>query len=142
MWGEWILWGAIAALLCAGAITDVRFRRVPDMISYAVILLGGGFAILQNEVFWLHFTGGLCAFLFLGIPAFLGQGIGGADVKLSAGLGLFWGFPDILEVLLTSFLLGIVFWGAARCMGKRKDQTIPLVPFMGIAHIVFWIMFV
>ncbi len=135
-----MVWGILGFLLLAGAVTDVRTRTVPNWVSCSVIALGGLMMILDFQAILGHLTGGLCAFLLLGVPAMLGKGIGGGDVKLALGLGLFWGFPDILTLLLSAFALSLLFWGVARLLGKMLHATIPLVPFLCAGHILFGVM--
>ena len=118
-------------MMVAGA-WDAITRRVPDLISYSIVALGFVWGLLSDLPLPLWIGGGVAAFLLLGIPAILGKGIGGADVKIGVGLGFFFGFPDVLGVLLLSFLLGLFVW-----LLRRRNKTIPLVPYMLFAGVVY-----
>ncbi|MBP3392690.1 MAG: prepilin peptidase [Clostridia bacterium] len=118
-------------MMVAGA-WDAITRRVPDLISYSIVALGFVCGLLSDIPWLLWIGGGVAAFLLLGIPAILGKGIGGADVKIGVGLGFFFGFPDVLGVLLLSFLLGLFVW-----LLRRQNSEIPLVPYMLIAGVVY-----
>ncbi|MBI2593430.1 prepilin peptidase [Candidatus Daviesbacteria bacterium] len=92
------------------------------------------------------FSGALMA-LVLGVFFYLlilitrGKGMGGGDLKLGVFLGLVFGFPYALVVLMLSFLLGSVFGVGLILAGKKKfGQTIPFGPFLSLAGIIsiFW----
>lgn len=70
-----------------------------------------------------------------------GKGMGGGDLKLGVFLGLAFGFPYSLVVLMLSFLLGSIYGIGLIALGRKKfGQTLPFGPFMSIAGIivVFW----
>lgn len=70
-----------------------------------------------------------------------GRGMGGGDLKLGVFLGLAFGFPYSLVVLMLSFLLGSVFGLGLILIGQKKfGQTIPFGPFMSLAGlgVIFW----
>ena len=67
--------------------------------------------------------------------------MGGGDLKLGVFLGLAFGFPYSLVVLMMSFLLGSIYGIGLIALGKKKfGQTLPFGPFMSIAGIIviFW----
>lgn len=126
----WLAGLMLLLMILAGA-WDICTRHVPDWISFGVVLVGfvyGGLSLPWP--LWLG--GGVAAFLFLGIPAMLGKGMGGADVKIGVGLGFFFGFPQVLGVLCLSFILGLFIW-----VLRRQNATIPLVPYMLLAGVVY-----
>lgn len=70
-----------------------------------------------------------------------GRGMGGGDLKLGVFLGLAFGFPYALVVLMLSFLLGSIFGVGLIIFGRKKfGQTLPFGPFMSLAGIIviFW----
>ena len=70
-----------------------------------------------------------------------GRGMGGGDLKLGVFLGLAFGFPYALVVLMLSFLLGSIFGVGLILFGRKKfGQTLPFGPFMSLAGIIviFW----
>lgn len=92
------------------------------------------------------FSGALMAlllglFFYVLIVLTRGKGMGGGDLKLGVFLGLVFGFPYALVVLMLAFLLGSVFGIGLILAGKKKfSQTIPFGPFLSLAGIisVFW----
>lgn len=70
-----------------------------------------------------------------------GKGMGGGDLKLGVFLGLAFGFPYSLVVLMLSFLLGSIFGLGLIFFGRKKfGQTLPFGPFLSISGliVVFW----
>lgn len=127
-----LLAGLMLLLMLIGGAWDIVTRRVPDLISYGVVSVGFVCGLLSDLPWLLWIGGGVAAFLLLGIPAISGKGMGGADVKIGVGLGFFFGFPEVLGVLCLSFLLGLFVW-----LFRRRNSTIPLVPYMLFAGVVY-----
>lgn len=127
-----LLAGLMLLLMMVAGAWDAVTRRVPDLLSYSIVALGFVCGLLSDLPLPLWLGGGVAAFLLLGIPAMLGKGIGGADVKIGVGLGFFFGFPDVLGVLCLSFLLGLFVW-----LLRRRNSEIPLVPYMLFAGVVY-----
>lgn len=93
-----------------------------------------------------HLIGALAAggsFLLLAIIAkkILGRdALGGGDIKLAAGIGLFLGWRRaLLTVLLASLTASIVLLLAARRNGDEKGKEYPFGPFLtaGFAFAIF-----
>ncbi len=80
-------------------------------------------------------------FFYILIVLTKGKGMGGGDLKLGVFLGLAFGFPYSLVVLMLSFLLGALFGlGLIILRLKKFGQTIPFGPFLSLAGIItlFW----
>ena len=82
----------LAAFLCASVYTDLRWRKVPNAVVLAAVLLGallravyGGMAGLAEG------AAGLLAGLLLLVIPFAAGGIGAGDVKVLAVVGLYEG---------------------------------------------------
>lgn len=70
-----------------------------------------------------------------------GRGMGGGDLKLGVFLGLTFGFPNSLLVLMLAFLMGSVVGILLLLFGKKKfGQTIPFGPFLSVGGLIalFW----
>ncbi|MDE0058709.1 MAG: prepilin peptidase [Defluviicoccus sp.] len=109
----WLVeWGA-CALFIAGAITDLRWRRVPNTIP---VLLIGLFAlhaaigqVRPSGALWTHLAIGLIL-LCLGFALYLTGRFGAGDAKLIAVAGLWVGPVD-----LSLFLFGIALGAFTLC---------------------------
>jgi prepilin peptidase CpaA len=101
--------GLIAGLVCvlaAAAIMDLRFRRIPNSLTVAALLV----ALLGRAVFGLDFLVGGMAGACLGmvtlLPLFAMGGIGGGDAKLLIAVGAFLGPQGFIVALLATAIAG------------------------------------
>ena len=107
------LWGAVlAGLLLTLSYVDLREFRLPDVLTFPLIILG----FVQS-----HFTADLTASLIgaaIGYAAFVGiaaafkkirgiDGLGRGDAKLLAAGGAWTGWTGLPLIVLTASVLGI-----------------------------------
>src|SRR5712691_11854982 len=97
---------AVAVAVCA-AISDVKERRIPNLLTYPALVAG---LLLQGI---LHGWRGLLAsggggLLFGGVFLlfYLVRAMGAGDVKLAAALGCIVGSSAVLPVMLATALAG------------------------------------
>ncbi len=98
------------------AYTDWTKRIIKNYITFPVIILGFIYALITKN------PAGLWGFVFaIGILGFmyLKNGIGGGDVKLAGAFGVWFGFPNILYVLLIGSILSFIY-GAITLARKGK----------------------
>ena len=96
-------------------------------------------SILSAQPLYNGVLAALILALFFGGLIFFtkGRGMGGGDFKLSIFIGLAFGIPDSLMVIMLSFILGSVVGIALLLFGKKRfGQTIPFGPFMSLAGIL------
>ena len=113
------------ALTCAiiAAITDVRERRIPNLLTGPAILFGlllhltlGGFAQLG----WSLLAGLTAGGIFL--LFFIAGGMGAGDVKLIAAIGCISGISSVRELLVATVIIGAVFaLGLALARGRMTQ---------------------
>jgi prepilin peptidase CpaA len=120
-----LLWILAAAFALTAGLTDLRWRRIPNWLTYPAIpiaillhwLVAGGHAAL------LSLEGAALGLAIL-LPFVLLRSLGGGDWKLIGGLGAFFGRPKLFEVLVYTLLingvmaLGLVIWK------RRLGQTL------------------
>lgn len=106
------------------AYTDWKTRYLYDYITIPVFLLGLLFAVLTGNV-KASLIGFALAFGMMFFLALRG-GIGGGDVKLSGALGIWFGFPNIMYVLLIGSILAFIY-GSYNLIrkGKWKEKMQP-----------------
>jgi prepilin peptidase CpaA len=143
----WAGWASLA-VAAAACFTDLRTRRIPNLLTFGAALVAFGFhgltggwpALGVSAAGW-----GVGILLFL--PLFLLRGIGGGDVKLLAALGAWVGPGQTVWVALWAGVAGGVFavvislmsgytrhaftnvWGLLsywRVMGMRPHPTLNL----------------
>jgi len=116
--------GSIIVLLlflAAALVIDLKTHRIPNPLSFGLILTGlllGGLqdaGLFQNAVGaqgFLQALGGLGIAFGIFLPFYLFRGMGAGDVKLMAGIGTFMGpFDTLLAVgasLVAGALMGFV----------------------------------
>ena len=118
----WLVeWGA-CALFIAGAITDLRWRRVPNTIPVLLIALFAIHAaigqIRPSGALWAHLAIGLIL-LCIGFALYTSGRFGAGDAKLIAVAGLWVGPAD-----LSFFLFGIAAGAFALCL----FSLLPIAP--------------
>jgi leader peptidase (prepilin peptidase)/N-methyltransferase len=83
-----------------------------------------------------HFLAALLAMLFFIILIILsrGRGLGFGDVKLVGAMGLIFGWPDIVIILIFAFLSGTIFSLPLLLTGRKTLKDIlPFAPFLAFA---------
>lgn len=103
-------YAAALIVAIAGCVTDLRFRRIPNVLTFGAAAGAAGYYVAASGVpgigwsvaGWL--VGGL---LFL--PLFALRGLGGGDVKLMAALGAWVGPGAVVWLALYAALAGGVF---------------------------------
>ncbi len=96
------------------------------------------------ENIWLsHFIAAIFGVVFFWLIIFLSKGkaMGWGDLKLVGALGLIFGWPDIIMILIFSFLIGGIFSTVLLVNGKKKmKDAVPFGPFLiiGAASIFFF----
>jgi leader peptidase (prepilin peptidase) / N-methyltransferase len=134
-----------AALSVALAVIDLRYRRLPDLLTLPAYPVGGlllGVAALAVPGGLRHVAGALAGMaaawlFFLLLVLIHPAGLGWGDVKLSGVIGLYLGWLGITAVaagLFGAFVLAAVTGLALIAAGRatRKSQ-IPFGPFMLVA---------
>src|SRR6266508_3360274 len=115
---------AISTLMLAAAWTDVRARRIPNLLT----LSGFGVAIALRLMAGLGagidgVTGAILAFV-LCLPFFVLGVLGGGDAKLLMALGAFTGPRGLLVAMLLIASIGGII-GAVDAM--RKGILLPVL---------------
>lgn len=108
---------ALAPLLIAAGYCDLRFMRIPDVLSLAAVALFAVFAVLQTPPdLWFRLVTALVVFL-AGFTAFAFRMVGGGDVKFLSALMLFVPFGQLVlfgNVFSASLIVGVVLVVGAR----------------------------
>ena len=161
------LWIAVFVLFIALAVIDFRHMIIPDFISIALAAIGvalagvtqwfGGFSLLHGsfmghyamilgfrESIWVnHFFAAFVGLVFFGLIIGLSRGraMGWGDLKLAGALGLIFGWPDIVLVLMLSFIIGSIVSVGLMVRGRKTmGDAVPFGPFLviGAATVFFF----
>ncbi len=123
-------------------VTDLEHRLIFNVVILPSILLAIVAAFFTPGLSWQAAgVGGVTAFIFVFLAAFLSQGgLGGGDVTLSTFLGFILGFPKIILSLTFGVFLGGFVAFLLLVTGRVNLKTfIPYGPFLTITG---WIMLV
>lgn len=101
--------------------TDLKYHKIYNWITVPLFLAGIGYALYTNTI-TNALTGALFAFAVFMLCGLM-LGIGGGDIKLATALGAWFGFPQILYVILIGSIMGVV-WGACKLyrLGRLKAR--------------------
>jgi len=121
---RWLQWSVALIATAIAAATDLKSRRIPNLLTFPLIL--AGFA-------WAFAVGGLPALgestlacIFLGFPfvvLFLFAGGGAGDAKLMGALGAWLGLVGGTVVLTSVAVAGIAL-AIAHTVAKRRTQVV------------------
>ncbi len=160
------LWWLIASVMLAISVFDFKYYLIPDFLLYFLI----GFGLILNIFYFFvkvsafntgpNFSGSLVYllgsdtwFLRLGLGvvfavvtiglAYLmsfGKGMGFGDIILAFGLALVFGWPDILALMLFSFVIGTIASLTLIYLKKRTMKDIvPFAPFLGLGFMTLFL---
>ena len=116
---------SVAGLAC---VCDLRYRRIPNLLTFGAAALAVGFGVASHGLLglWTAVAGwGVGCAIFL--PWFLLGGMGAGDVKLLAGLGAWLGPEGALWAGLYAGLAGgplALVVSAARGYLKQSLQNL------------------
>lgn len=97
----------LAAILAAATVTDLRSRRIPNLLTFPAMLLGICLhATAQGWDGLLFSLSGLGLGLGVMLVPFLFGVMGAGDVKLMAAAGAFLGASAVLKAFLFTSLAG------------------------------------
>lgn len=122
--------------------TDFEAQLIPDCVSYGLIFIGLGFALLEHRMmdsvwgivigFGVYFLISVLAYFY-----YKQEALGGGDVKLGAAVGAFWGVKiAILSIYLSFMIGGVIAIILVLTHRKKKTDVIPFGPIIILANIV------
>jgi prepilin peptidase CpaA len=109
---------AFTLLLATACVSDLRTRRIPNVITLALMVGGVGYSLATKgpSVALAHVLGGGAVGLLLWLPFWLGRMLGAGDVKLAAAAGTWLGIPGVVEASLLAAVVGgvLALWALSR----------------------------
>jgi prepilin peptidase CpaA len=113
----------LASLLVVAALWDIRKRRIPNVLSAAVVLSGLVTALI-GEGGWaaLSALAALVVTIGVGWIPWLRGWIGGGDIKLAGAAAVWVGLRLLHEYLLATALVGAVVAGICYFLSTRQAR--------------------
>ena len=133
--------GIFAAALLWLSFLDLRDGMLYDCITLPFAALGLIFSMAGvGSVTDAMIGGTLCGVLFYCLYIAARGGLGGGDVKLAAGLGLWLGWEAAVIALWIAFMLGGTAAAVLLITGRRKRHDgIPFGPFLALGGYIGFI---
>jgi len=126
------LWLFLAACVVA-SYTDVRWRRVPNYLTYGCMASIIALSVPHGLIAFLWTIGAAIAVLVAGSFIFGLGWLGGGDIKLLAAGAAAIGFPSFLVVLLYVSTIGGVIAAVYALREGRLRTTVANIAFSAVA---------
>lgn len=146
-----VLWSLLlGALLLHATVVDLRYCRIPDLTSGAVVLAGCGFLMIwMPDRILLHVAGSLVSSLAIFVVAgaiaqFLGQAaLGGGDVKLVGAVALWLGPELVAQTMAIAAWCALFVILVVRILRRRREDQLPagiaFGPYIALGTWVSWL---
>ena len=100
-------WVAVVVIGVIACITDLRARRIPNVLTFGDAAAGLAYQLWTQGVSGgIHGAGGWLLGVAVFLPLYLLRGMGGGDVKLMGALGAWLGARDVVWVALYAGVAG------------------------------------
>lgn len=115
----------LAIALIVSSISDLRFRRIPNWLTYPVMITGIVYFTSLRGLDGLFFSlGGIGVGFVLMIGFYLLGGTGAGDVKLMAAVGGFLGPKGVFMAFLITSIVGGIYAVILLAVKGYLKQTI------------------
>ena len=117
-------WGVVIGASLVAAVGDVRQRRIPNALTFPLLIAGLLWAAWSGGLVGLGEAAGAC--LLLGAPyvlLFVFAGGGAGDAKLMGASGAWLGFKQGVVVLLCVAVVGGVL-AIAKAISQRRLKSV------------------
>ncbi len=140
-WSVLLGWFPLICLLALAAVIDARQRRIPNWLTFGLLLAGLGRALaFGGGGSFGHAVLGMLAGAALPLVLYAISALGGGDVKLLAAIGAWVGAGPVVLVFLVEarLVLGIVRVQAVaqrKTGGLLRNSALIAVNFAGVSEL-------
>ena len=100
----------LSGILIAAAINDLRFQKIPNLLTYPSMVVAVGCHVVMNGLNGLLFSaGGLALGIAVFILPYLLRGMGAGDAKLMGAVGAILGARGVFIAFLLTAIIGGVY---------------------------------
>ncbi|MEQ9434871.1 MAG: A24 family peptidase [Hyphomonas sp.] len=140
---------SLGALLVALAAIDIATLRLPDALTFTVLLFGVIMVALTRPDLWVHHLlgAGIGYFALVGLELAYRRlrgrdGLGRGDAKLLGAIGMWVAWPGLAPVLLVASVTGLVAALMAGLIGKRGlsgETQMAFGPWIALGGWIIWL---
>jgi prepilin peptidase CpaA len=123
-----------AALLAAAGRSDVKARRIPNLLVAMLVVVGlvAAVTVLRDSVGLTASVAGFTLALVLWVPFWLLGVLGAGDVKLAAAIGVWVGPAGVIEAsVLAALAGGILAVGVLTRRGRLWTLAVSVALWLG-----------
>ena len=145
-WGyQFLVFSYLSSALLAIFLIDLDFQIIPDAITIPSMVFGlaiswlpGGIGIVNSLIGLLVGGGALYLMAIIGDWIFKKESMGGGDIKMTAMLGTFLGWQQMLFIFICSSVIGLLVSLVIMAFSKklRESRIVPFGPYLAIAAAV------
>ncbi len=111
----------LSIILIAAAVNDMRFQKIPNLLTYPAMAVALGCHVVMNGLDGLLFSaGGLALGIAVFILPYLMGGMGAGDAKLMGAVGAILGARGVFIAFLFTAIIGGVY-ALILVLIKRQD---------------------
>lgn len=127
----------LASALIVVAVIDARTMEIPSGTTITIFVLG----VIAAAADWQNWLSHLIGLFAVSLPLFLlfaatkGRGIGGGDIKLMAGCGLFLGWKLVIFGFFAGCILGAVIHLSLMAL-KKASRILSFGPYLSLGVLV------
>lgn len=111
----------LSAILVVAAVQDLRFQKIPNLLTYPTMAIGLSCHGMTNGLDGLLFSaGGLALGIGIFILPYLMGGIGAGDAKLMGAAGAVLGLKGVFIAFLLTAIVGGVYALIILFINRRK----------------------
>jgi len=120
----------LTIVLLIAAINDIRFRKIPNWLTYPTILIAVAYHTTAKGVDGFYFSvGGMSLGIAVLIVPCLAGGMGAGDTKLMGAVGGLLGPKGVALAFLFSAILGGIYALLVLALTKSYKRILRLFPF-------------
>jgi prepilin peptidase CpaA len=107
-WSVLIIWAPLICALAVAAVIDARQRRIPNWLTFGLMLAGLIRAAFMGSHNFSHALLGILVGGAIPLVLYMISAVGGGDVKLLAAIGAWVGPGPAILIFMVQALLGLV----------------------------------
>lgn len=130
-----LLIGTIFALLLSLSLIDLRYKAVPDMLSFPALFLAFGANLWDSLQLGLLFFGAFALLRMVLSSVLKKEVMGEADSIIAGIIGALLGIKLGCFAIYLSAVIALV----AFIVVRKRGYELPYIPFLSIALLITWL---